>query len=144
MPHAPSDLLDRRHASIRTAMADATLDALVVVALPNITWLTNFVGSAERPELVEPMVEGLPYLRAEARHAARAEMATTLVDVLSRRSKNAMRSQTSAMPTCPPRVGAACRWHRSRRSNSAGSRASCGVTVGPCRPSATSPWIVTA
>ena len=42
---------------------------------------------AERPELVEPMVEGLPYLRAEARHAARAEMATTLVDVLSRRTR---------------------------------------------------------
>jgi len=46
MPHAPSDLLSRRHASIRTAMAGAELDALVVFALPNITWLTNFVGSA--------------------------------------------------------------------------------------------------
>ena len=46
MPHAPSDLLSRRHASIRTAMAGAGLDALVVFALPNITWLTNFVGSA--------------------------------------------------------------------------------------------------
>ena len=46
MPHAPSDLLSRRHASIRSAMADTGLDALVVFALPNITWLTNFVGSA--------------------------------------------------------------------------------------------------
>jgi len=46
MPHAPTDLLSRRHASIRTAMAGAGLDALVVFALPNITWLTNFVGSA--------------------------------------------------------------------------------------------------
>ena len=34
MPHAPSDLLSRRHASIRASMADAGLDALVVFALP--------------------------------------------------------------------------------------------------------------
>ncbi len=46
MPHAPSDLLSRRHATIRTAMAGAGLDALVVFSLPNVTWLTNFVGSA--------------------------------------------------------------------------------------------------
>ena len=43
--------------------------------------------SAEHPELAEPLGEGLAYLRAEARHAARAEMATTLIDVLSRRTR---------------------------------------------------------
>ena len=36
------------------------------------------------PALGEPLVEGLPYLRAEAIFAVRHEMATTLVDVLTR------------------------------------------------------------
>jgi glycerol-3-phosphate dehydrogenase len=37
--------------------------------------------------LGEPMVAGLPYLRAEAVYAARHEMATTLDDVLARRTR---------------------------------------------------------
>jgi glycerol-3-phosphate dehydrogenase len=37
------------------------------------------------PALGEPLVEGLPYLRAEAVHAVRHEMARTLGDVLDRR-----------------------------------------------------------
>jgi glycerol-3-phosphate dehydrogenase len=41
----------------------------------------------ERPELGAPLVAGLPYLRAEAVYAARHEMATTLDDVLSRRTR---------------------------------------------------------
>ena len=39
------------------------------------------------PELGEPLVPGLPYLRAEAVHAVRHEMARTLDDVLSRRTR---------------------------------------------------------
>lgn len=39
------------------------------------------------PTLGEPLVEGLPYLRAEAIHAVRHEMALTLDDVLSRRTR---------------------------------------------------------
>lgn len=46
MPHAPSDALSRRHASLRAAMAGQALDALVVVSLPNIAYLTNFAGSS--------------------------------------------------------------------------------------------------
>jgi glycerol-3-phosphate dehydrogenase len=42
---------------------------------------------AEQPSLGEPLVPGLPYLRAEAVYAARAEMAHTLEDVLSRRTR---------------------------------------------------------
>jgi glycerol-3-phosphate dehydrogenase len=38
-------------------------------------------------ELGEPLVPGLPYLRAEAIHAVRCEMARTLDDVLSRRTR---------------------------------------------------------
>jgi glycerol-3-phosphate dehydrogenase len=40
------------------------------------------------PSMAEPLVPGLPYLRAEARFAARYEMAQTLDDVLSRRTRS--------------------------------------------------------
>ena len=39
------------------------------------------------PSLGEPLVPGLPYLRAEAVYAARYEMAADLDDVLSRRTR---------------------------------------------------------
>jgi glycerol-3-phosphate dehydrogenase len=42
---------------------------------------------AERADLGAPMVPGLPYLRAEAVHAVRHEMATTLDDIVSRRTR---------------------------------------------------------
>ena len=42
---------------------------------------------AEDPLLAEPLVTGLPYSRAEAVYAARCEMAQTLDDVLSRRTR---------------------------------------------------------
>ena len=42
---------------------------------------------AEDPDLGAPLVPGLPYLRAEARYAVRHEMARTLDDVLSRRTR---------------------------------------------------------
>jgi glycerol-3-phosphate dehydrogenase len=46
------------------------------------------VAMAERdPSLARPLVAGLPYLRAEAVYAARYEMATTVDDVLSRRTR---------------------------------------------------------
>jgi glycerol-3-phosphate dehydrogenase len=41
----------------------------------------------EDPALGEPLVPGLPYLKAEAVHAVRSEMARTLDDVLSRRTR---------------------------------------------------------
>lgn len=39
------------------------------------------------PALAEPLVPGLPYLKAEAVHAVRSEMARTLDDVLARRTR---------------------------------------------------------
>jgi glycerol-3-phosphate dehydrogenase len=39
------------------------------------------------PHLAEPIVEGLPYSKAEVVYAARAEMACTVDDVLSRRTR---------------------------------------------------------
>ncbi|MGH9291560.1 MAG: glycerol-3-phosphate dehydrogenase/oxidase [Acidimicrobiales bacterium] len=45
-------------------------------------------GLAEgRPELLEPLAEGLGYLLVEALYAARYEMASTLEDVLARRTR---------------------------------------------------------
>jgi glycerol-3-phosphate dehydrogenase len=43
--------------------------------------------AASDPSLLTPLVPGLPYLRAEAVWAARREMAHTLTDVLSRRTR---------------------------------------------------------
>ncbi|HEX8804404.1 MAG TPA: glycerol-3-phosphate dehydrogenase/oxidase, partial [Acidimicrobiales bacterium] len=45
------------------------------------------------PHLGEPLVPGLPYLRAEALYAVRYEMATTLDDVLSRRTRARLRGR---------------------------------------------------
>lgn len=42
---------------------------------------------AADPGLAEPLVAGVPYLRVEARYAAEQEMAVTLDDVLSRRTR---------------------------------------------------------
>jgi glycerol-3-phosphate dehydrogenase len=41
----------------------------------------------DRPELLEPVIEDLPYLGAEIVYAARAEMAQTLMDVAARRTR---------------------------------------------------------
>ena len=48
------------------------------------------------PSLGEPLVAGLPYRRAEAVYAARYEMATTLDDVLSRRTRARLRNRDAA------------------------------------------------
>ncbi|MGE0451611.1 MAG: M24 family metallopeptidase [Vicinamibacterales bacterium] len=45
MPHAPGDALSSRHTAIRDRLHAASLDALVVVSLPNIAYLSNFAGS---------------------------------------------------------------------------------------------------
>jgi Xaa-Pro aminopeptidase len=46
MSHAPTGLLSRRHRTIREALTERRLDALVVTSLPNVLYLTNFGGSA--------------------------------------------------------------------------------------------------
>ena len=53
---------------------------------------------SEDPDLAKPLVPGLPYLCAEAVYAARYEMATTLEDVLVRRTRAHLldRAATSA------------------------------------------------
>jgi glycerol-3-phosphate dehydrogenase len=44
----------------------------------------------DRPELLQPVVEGLPYLAAEVVYAARHEMARTVEDVMARRTRAAI------------------------------------------------------
>lgn len=56
---------------------------------------------AGRPELYEPLVEGLPYLRVEALWSAREEMAVTLDDVLSRRTRVSLRRALAAADAAP-------------------------------------------
>jgi Xaa-Pro aminopeptidase len=45
MSHAPSEALKRRQQIVRDAVLARGLDALIVTALPNILYLTNFTGS---------------------------------------------------------------------------------------------------
>jgi glycerol-3-phosphate dehydrogenase len=46
--------------------------------------------------LGEPLVAGLPYLRAEALHAVRDEMATTVDDVLARRTRSRLQARDAS------------------------------------------------
>jgi glycerol-3-phosphate dehydrogenase len=65
------------------------------------------------PSLAEPLVPGLPYLRAEAVHAARHEMATTLEDVLARRTRAHLfnrHASLAAAPAVAALVGAELGW----------------------------------
>ena len=48
------------------------------------------------PTLGEPLVPGLPYLKAEARFAVRHEMARTLSDVLDRRTRARLLARDAA------------------------------------------------
>ena len=54
-----------------------------------------------RPELLEPLVPGLPYLGAEAIYAVRAEMACTVADVLDRRTRASLRNARAAAAAAP-------------------------------------------
>ena len=53
------------------------------------------------PTLGQPLVAGLAYLRAEAVYAARHEMATTLDDVLSRRTRARLLDRDAAEAAAP-------------------------------------------
>jgi glycerol-3-phosphate dehydrogenase len=55
----------------------------------------------DRPELLEPAIAGLPYTRAELVYAAREEMAQTLDDVLSRRTRAMIQKAHATMAAAP-------------------------------------------
>ena len=56
---------------------------------------------ADDPSLGEPLVPGLPYLRAEAVYAARHEMARTLDDVLTRRTRARLLARDATAEAAP-------------------------------------------
>jgi len=56
---------------------------------------------AFRPDLGDPLVPGQPYLRAEAVYAVRHEMATTLDDVLSRRTRAHLFDRRASLDAAP-------------------------------------------
>ncbi len=56
---------------------------------------------AFRPDLAEPLVSGQPYLRAEAVFAVRHEMATTLDDVLARRTRAHLFDRPASLAAAP-------------------------------------------
>jgi glycerol-3-phosphate dehydrogenase len=53
------------------------------------------------PALATPLVRGLPYRRAEAVYAARHEMATTLTDVLTRRTRAHLLDRAATLDAAP-------------------------------------------
>jgi glycerol-3-phosphate dehydrogenase len=71
------------------------------------------------PGLGEPLVPGLPYRRAEALYAVRYEMATTLDDVLSRRTRARLRNRDTtaeAAEAVAELVGAELGWSDAERT----------------------------
>ena len=73
------------HLGDRYATMVATIDELV----------------AKDADLAEPLVAGLPYLRAEAVYAVRHEMATSLCDVLIRRTRAHILDRAATLAAAP-------------------------------------------
>jgi glycerol-3-phosphate dehydrogenase len=73
---------------------------------------------ADDPSLGEPLVPGLPYLRAEAVYAVREEMARTLEDVLSRRTRALLLERDAteaAAPDVAELIGRDLGWDEAER-----------------------------
>jgi len=71
------------------------------------------------PALGEPLVPGLPYLRAEAVYAVREEMATDLADILSRRTRAQLRDRdgtAAAAQSLAALVGPDLGWDEAEQS----------------------------
>lgn len=85
----------------------------------------------KQPELGEPLVPGLPYLCAEAVYGVRHEMATTLDDLLSRRSRArllACDASAAAAERVAELVAGELGWSKERQQTEVASfRASCEV-----------------
>jgi glycerol-3-phosphate dehydrogenase len=57
--------------------------------------------ASDRPELLEPLVPGLPHLRVEALWAVRHEMAMNVDDILARRTRSLLRRALAAAQAAP-------------------------------------------
>ncbi len=86
---------------------------------------------ADDPALGRPLVEGLPFLAAEAVHAARHEMAVTLDDVLSRRTRASLHDSArtaEAAPAVARLVGPELGWSETEAEEQADSFAAAAAT----------------
>lgn len=87
------------------------------------------------PTLGEPLVPGLPYLRAEAVYSARYEMAATLDDVLSRRTRSLLLGRDAASTVADDvadLIGDELGWDEAtRKSETAAFRAKAARQRGP-------------
>jgi glycerol-3-phosphate dehydrogenase len=75
-----------------------------------------------RPELLEPLVAGLPYLAVEAVWAVRREMAGSVSDVLDRRTQSSYRdarAAASAAPSVAALIGPELGWDDDRTRSEA-------------------------
>jgi glycerol-3-phosphate dehydrogenase len=88
------DALRRPGAAARAGVDEETFRALV--ARHGGDTLAVLALAVERPELLEPLVAGLPHLRVEAVWAVREEMAMTVDDVLARRTRALLRRADAA------------------------------------------------
>jgi glycerol-3-phosphate dehydrogenase len=73
----------------------------------------------QRPELLEPLVAGLPYLAVEALWAVRREMALSVSDVLDRRTQSSYRdarAAADAASTVAGLIGPELGWDAERRA----------------------------
>ncbi len=74
--------------------------------------------ATERPELLDPLVEGLRYLEVEALYAVRHEMAGSVADVLDRRTRASLRDARGAAAAArrvAELIGPDLRWDEARR-----------------------------
>jgi len=103
-----------------------------------------------RPGLLEPLVEGLPYLGVEVVHAARSEMAVSLDDVLTRRTRARLldaRRSAEAARTVGELMAPELDWSENevteqvaRFSQAAlGDLAAAGLPAGPAAPGTEAP-----
>lgn len=98
------------------------------------------------PALGEPLVPGLPYVKAEAVYAARYEMARTLDDVLSRRTRALLLARdatAAAAPAVADLVGDELGWNEAtRRREVEGFRALAARTrAAPGLPESVAPYV---
>jgi glycerol-3-phosphate dehydrogenase len=114
LPIHGSSGLDRLRgpdAARRSGVDDETFRALVARHGGDTPAVLSL--AADRPDLLRPLVAGLPHLRVEALWAAREEMAMTVEDVLSRRTRAVLRRADAAAAAAADVAGLlAPEWHR--------------------------------
>ena len=93
------DYLRRPDAAARLGVTAAVLDHLAGrygAETPRV-----IASARAEPALLDPLVPGLPYIRAEAVWAVRHEMALTLLDVLARRTRALLRDRAATVAAAP-------------------------------------------